>query len=237
MSKALVIKSADFSVNSVEQITLEETIECTGITLNKNNITSNEIDIAETLVAAVTPVDCTEQVIWQTSDATVATVSNGVVTFVGLGSAVITAVCGKHSATCSVIVDNVVVDSGFTFAFISNANGNDYANFSTPNYTRLAYADRIPQNSSRLRLGIDSVTTDYYLAPHVFPKGTNKINVRSNNLNNDYSCYVFFFASEEAATAAGLAKMIQKLTQNATGHSVNYTLDVPEGADSFVAMV
>lgn len=238
MSKALVIKSADFSVNRVEQITLEDAVECTGITLNKNAVNLNDLTVTETLLPAVTPSDCTQPVIWTTSDNNVATVSNGVVTPVRLGSATITATCGSYSANCTVSVDNVILDSGFTFATVTNENGKNYASFSAPGgYVRITYADRIPQNSPRLRLGLYNVTTDYYLAPHVFPKGTSKINVKSNGLDNSYSCYVFFFASEEVATAAGLAKMIEKLTQNATNHSVDYTVDVPDGSDSFVAMV
>lgn len=237
MSKALVIKSANFSTNRVEQITLQNIVYCTGITLNKSNITSNEIDVTEALVATVTPVDCTEQVTWQTSDATVATVSNGTVTIVGLGTATITATCGNYSATCNVTANDVTVDSGFTFAFVSNTNGLDYAQFSAPYYNRISFADRVDKNSSRLRLSVGSVTTDYYLAPHVFPHGTNKINVYSSGLNNDYSCYVFFFSSNEVSSAAKCAKMIEKFTQDATNHVIDYTIDVPDGADSFVAMV
>lgn len=237
MSKALVIKSVDFSANRVEQITLRNTVYCTGITLNKNNITSNEIDVTEALVATVTPVDCTEQVIWQTSDVTVATVNNGTVTIVGLGTATITVTCGNYSATCSVTVNDVPVDSGFTFAFVASDSGKDYAYFNAPYYNRISFADRVDKNTSRLRLSVATVTTDYYLAPHVFPHGTNKINVYSRELNNSYSCYIFFFSSNKVSTAAGCAKMIEKFTQNASNNVIDYTVDVPDGADSFVAVV
>lgn len=237
MSKALVIKSADFSANSIEQIVVEEPVPCTGISLNKNTITADEISGTETLIATVTPADCTQPVAWTTSNADVATVSNGIVTFVGLGTATITATCGDYSATCDVTVDNVVVDSGFTFAFVANDNGRNYAYFSAPFYSRITYADRVPTDSSRLRLSINVVSTDYYLAPHVFPKGTEKINVKSEGLSNSYSCYVFFFNSQESATATGCALMVEKDTQNASGGTINYTVNVPEGADSYVAMV
>lgn len=237
MSKALVIKSADFSANSIEQIVVEETVPCTGITLNKNALTVNEIGVAETLTATVTPSDCTQPVVWTTSNEDVATVNRGTVTAVGIGTATITATCGDYSATCDVTVDNVVVDSGFTFAFVANDNGRNYAYFSAPFYSRITYADRVPTDSPRLRLSVNVVSTDYYLAPHVFPKGTKKINVKSKGLSNSYSCYVFFFNSQETSTSARCALMVEKDTQNASGGTINYTVNVPEGADSYVAMV
>ena len=237
MSKALVIKSADFSANSIEQIVVEEPVPCTGITLNKNALTVNEIGVTEMLTATVTPSDCTQPVVWTTSNADVATVNRGTVSIVGLGTATITATCGNYSDVCDVTIDNVVVDSGFTFAFVANDNGKNYANFSAPFYNRITYADRVPTDSSRLRLSANSVTTDYYLAPHVFPKGTKKINVKSKGLNNSYSCYVFFFNSQESATATRCALMVEKDTQNASGNAIDYTVNVPDGADSYVAMV
>lgn len=237
MSKALVIKSADFSANSIEQIVVEEPVLCTGIILNKNALTVNEICATETLIATVTPSDCTQPVVWSTSNADVATVNRGTVSIAGVGTATITATCGNYSATCDVTVDNVVVDSGFTFAFVANDNGKNYAYFSAPYYKRITYADRVPTDSPRLRLSINSVSTDYYLAPHVFPKGTKKINVKSKGLNNSYSCYVFFFNSQESATAARCALMVEKDTQNASGNAIDYTVIVPDGADSYVAMV
>lgn len=57
-----------------------------------------------TLVATVTPENTTDTVVWSTSDDTVATVENGVITAVGVGSATITATAGDKTATCTVTV-------------------------------------------------------------------------------------------------------------------------------------
>ena len=77
----------------------------TSISLDKTDI-ELEVTQTATLVATVTPSNATDQtVIWTTSDASVATVSNGVVTAVKAGTATITATAGGYSATCVVTVE------------------------------------------------------------------------------------------------------------------------------------
>ena len=76
----------------------------TSITLNR---TSASLKAGETvtLTATVKPDDATDKTVtWSTSDATVATVSNGIVTAKKVGSATITAKAGEKSATCSITV-------------------------------------------------------------------------------------------------------------------------------------
>lgn len=79
-------------------------IHVTGVTLDKNELTLIEGE-KSTLVATVAPEDATNKTVtWSTSDATIATVSNGVVTAKKVGKATITAKAGDKSATCSVTV-------------------------------------------------------------------------------------------------------------------------------------
>lgn len=114
MSKALVIKGASFATNKVRTITISNPVPCTGIALNKNSIAFTAIGATDTLTATLTPVDTTEALTWASSDTDVATVSNGVVTSVGIGTATITAYCGEQSASCTVTsLMTVVLDTAY----------------------------------------------------------------------------------------------------------------------------
>lgn len=80
-------------------------VEVESVTLNKTEITL-EIGGTETLTATVLPENASDKTVtWETSDANVATVANGVVTAVAKGEATITAKAGEKSATCKVIVN------------------------------------------------------------------------------------------------------------------------------------
>ena len=81
-------------------------VPCIGITLSTNEIifTGNG---TQTIIATIEPTDTTDKVIWETSDANIATVDNGVVTAVFNGNAVITATCGDCSAICSVSISGI----------------------------------------------------------------------------------------------------------------------------------
>ena len=82
------------------------TVPVTGVTLNKTS-TSLYVGDTETLTATVEPSDATNKnVTWNTSDTSVATVNNGVVTAVSAGTATITVTTadGGFTDTCTVTV-------------------------------------------------------------------------------------------------------------------------------------
>lgn len=80
-------------------------VEVESVTLNKTEITL-EAGATETLTATVLPENATDKTVtWETSNAEVATVANGVVTAVAKGEATITAKAGEKSATCKVTVN------------------------------------------------------------------------------------------------------------------------------------
>ena len=88
-----VSATCDITVNA-------KVIPATGITLDK---TTAELTEGETLTltATVTPEDATDKTVtWTSSDETVATVKDGVVTALKAGKATITAKAGEVSATC-----------------------------------------------------------------------------------------------------------------------------------------
>lgn len=79
-------------------------VPATGITLSAYVLTFDTAD-SQTLTATVEPENSTDKVIWTSSEESVAIVSDGVVTPVSKGSAVITARAGSYSAECSVTVN------------------------------------------------------------------------------------------------------------------------------------
>ena len=77
-------------------------VAVSSITLNQTELTKG-MGGAVTLTATVAPDNATfKTVTWTTSNPTVATVTDGVVTIVGVGSAIITAKAGDKTATCTV---------------------------------------------------------------------------------------------------------------------------------------
>ena len=78
--------------------------EVSSITLDKSTA-SLEVGETVTLTATVGPDDATDKTVtWTTSDATVVTVSNGVVTAKKIGTATITAKAGEKTASCTITV-------------------------------------------------------------------------------------------------------------------------------------
>lgn len=96
-----------FDLNTLTGYSPPEPIPVESVTLNTDSLTLTERGKPDTLTATVTPgnADDAKNITWQTSDAAVATVTNGVVTPVGAGTATITATCGGKSATCTVTVE------------------------------------------------------------------------------------------------------------------------------------
>ena len=107
---------------------LRTPVPCTGITLSESTLSFTSGDPV-TLTATVAPADTTDAVVWTSSNPSVATVNNGVVTPVGEGNATITATCGSQTATCSVSVSSLyfsitLVGTGATLTPTANVNPN-----------------------------------------------------------------------------------------------------------------
>ncbi len=81
-----------------------ETISVTGISLD---VSSLELTIGDTyrLIATLTPSNASDKTItWKSSDESVASIDNGLLTALKVGSASITATAGSYNATCEVEV-------------------------------------------------------------------------------------------------------------------------------------
>ena len=113
-SATITVTTADGGKTATCTVTVTEPaapVAVTGVTLNKNN-TSIYTGRTETLTATIQPADATNKAVTWTSDNTgVATVNNGVVTGVSIGSATITAKTadGGFTATCTVTVEEAPI--------------------------------------------------------------------------------------------------------------------------------
>ena len=88
-------------------------VAVTGVTLNQNELTL-EVGETKTLTATVAPTDATNKdVTWTSSDVAVATVANGVIKAVTVGTATITVTTkdGGHTATCAVTIPGVTLEA------------------------------------------------------------------------------------------------------------------------------
>lgn len=83
--------------------------EVTGLTLDVSSISLGTIGATSQITATTVPAGAA--VTWVSSDTSVATVANGLVTAVGYGSATITASAGNLTAQCSVVIAQATVTS------------------------------------------------------------------------------------------------------------------------------
>ena len=94
----------DISIISITVIP-KPLVPCTGLSLDKTEISLTVGGQPITLVANVSPADCTDKVVWKSTNTAIATVdSNGVVTPKAPGSCVIRATCGDITVGASVVV-------------------------------------------------------------------------------------------------------------------------------------
>ena len=179
MGKALVLKNVNFFEDRLTTVSFAEPIPCTGVTLDITDLTVEEIGLTQSLTAAVTPSDCTEQTVWTSSDTSVVMVENGVVTSIGVGTATITVTCGQYSASCNVTVTDVP-----SFVAVSN-----YSPFRRSSTGSAATTDKgvtreyciIASNKATGLYPIESKaevdTSPYRFVPIKIPNGTTKIRI------------------------------------------------------------
>ena len=111
-------KSATCVVTVISNIT---TVAVTGVTLNKTEASITKTG-SLTLTATVLPTNATNKnITWKSSDESVATVSDGALTIVGLGTTIITVTTedGEKTATCTVTITdvlatNIIIDNALS---------------------------------------------------------------------------------------------------------------------------
>ena len=100
-----------------DKCTVTVLLHATSISLDLTELTLAPEETA-TLTVTVLPANTTDALEWSSSDESIATVSDGIVTAKAEGEAIITAKAGEQSATCKVTVKNpvpaVAVDLGLS---------------------------------------------------------------------------------------------------------------------------
>ena len=100
-----IVTVANGSVSATCTVTVSA-VEITAVTLDLSTLTFTMGDAAQTLTASVEPENATvKTVTWSSDNPSVATVTNGVVTPVGVGECTITATAGAKSDVCNVTVN------------------------------------------------------------------------------------------------------------------------------------
>jgi len=105
-----ILKKGVYTENMSATISALESsfdVSVTSVTLSESSVSISGAT-TKTVTATVRPAGAAS-VTWVSSNTSVATVANGVITAVGNGSATITAVAGNKSATCSVTVSGIAV--------------------------------------------------------------------------------------------------------------------------------
>lgn len=134
MAKALVIKGVNFSGNAVDHITYDG-IHAESISISQASATLDEIGGTAQLSYTVVPSDATDAVLWESSDSSVASVTQGgLVTATGCGQCTITVRAGVASATCAVTVAAELTFGRYKRTWIETANA---TNRLTSLYTRV----------------------------------------------------------------------------------------------------
>jgi len=104
--------ASDAKIKAECVVTVLAPVAVTDVTLNKSAMTLL-VGWTEILTATVAPEDATNKnIVWSSSNASVATVKNGVVTAVAKGTAdiTVTTVDGNHQATCKVKVNPAAIN-------------------------------------------------------------------------------------------------------------------------------
>jgi uncharacterized protein YjdB len=126
-SATITVTTQDGSKTATCDVTVVDNIPVTGVTLDQTSV-SVDRGKTVTLTASVLPYNASDKVVeWSTSNSSVATVDNGVVTGVAVGNATITVTTqdGSKTATCDVTVTKPEFIFYESFDKCDNSGGND----------------------------------------------------------------------------------------------------------------
>lgn len=240
MSKALVIKGANFTANKIETIVIEESIPCTSIVLSEESVQFSAIGETRKITATVAPVDTTDSIQWLSSNEDVAVVTNGSIECVGVGTAVVTAICGERTAYCDV-TSTVTINADSIYSHTNGlyADGTDLAASPVKDYVNAKSNDRGRVYFSatnvldgKLAYGGGSGTVIEGAYPMPIPNGASHITITKP----EHAQYLRLVClnSQEAPTNTVAPRTEAKVVAHVYLTSgTTAELDIPDTADSF----
>jgi len=241
MERAIRVTGADFSTNACAHVAIiVDDYSCTDVTLSQSSV-SLTMGGTTTLTATLTPANTRDTLTWESNSPSV-TVSNGVITAVGAGTATITARCGSAMATCTVTVEASISTGDYVrkdgYIFYDFTSSKDIVHLNANAMYSMVY-DGTNELSGFKAFSDKTETYDFVdgAFPIPIPAGASKIKVASvagtgsalvAQFNSQVGCS-YFESVPERRGAKCLA-----YTSNPVVYTDGYAVfDVAEGADSF----
>lgn len=229
MAKTLVIKGADFSANKLATVAFDS-IPCTGISVSPSSVTATTDDPV-TITATLTPANTTDTLSWSSSDSTVVTVANGVLTIVGNGTATVTATCGNQTATVSVTV-NMQKIANPKWEWVTSNVASGLTTY-TPS-TSLKYITAFGQGTEASAHIVSNTTSPDVSSPYAIklPTGATKVKVSASVKSGLYDGTGSRICWANDAGSSNFIVGVERVDFNDTGVPLEFT--APSGADSFI---
>lgn len=233
MSRALVIKGANFETNRVAHVNFSG-VPCTAVAFNSATYNVDSMYVGTEMVITKTPADTTDEVVFSVSDSSVARVEGNMLYAVGFGTATVTVTCGSATATATVTVSSIIFTPEKRNARITTttswgdvnpimcSSNSDYDGF----VRHLDSTSTLPER----------LTGSDYPGAILIPANTCKIKIESPTLAN-WAITVRYGSTDSTLTYGEMhyAKFVssqQYIVPSTAAKYVEIT-DIPSGADCF----
>lgn len=238
MSRALVIKGANFEANRVSQINFDVEKPCTAVEFTEDSYSPSSIETPLPVSVVKTPANTTDELMLTIADESVAKIQNGGIVAVGFGTTTITATCGNATATVEVNVSSLVYSPTIvkekriqqagssawpgTIQPLQMSSGSSYD----------AFVGTDPDNAKHNKIA----TADGY-SVMMIPAGSLRVKIKVIT-RTGWSLNMRYASTVNTASAsnnyAGFVETAQVIDRDSHGQM---TVSIPSGADSFAAEI